>query len=159
MRIGHLGLRRRGRCRIQVVEHGARLLELARQLLHGIAPLLLRPHRPLGDGHGARHRIGVRMRQRKRQLTHAERLRHLLGAAGEHGVRTALRCAANLHVAHADALREARAQRLDRGLLSGEPRSHIGNGTRGRGGGIAGDGAPFVVRHDAVEEMFPETVQ
>ena len=51
------------------------------------------------------------------------------------------------------------AKRLDRGLLGGEPRGHMGNGACGRGGGIAGNGAPFVVRHDAVEKMLPETMQ
>lgn len=56
-------------------------------------------------------------------------------------------------------LRRSRTKRLDRGLLGGEPRGHMGNGACGRGGGIAGNGAPFVVRHDAVEKMLPETMQ
>ena len=131
MRIGHLGLRGRRRCRIQVVEHGARLLELARQLLHRVAPLLLRAHRPLGDGHGARHRIGVRIRQRKRQLAHAERLRHLLGTAGEHGVRATLRRSAHFYIARADALGEARAQRLEHRLLRREARGVMDGRLRG----------------------------
>lgn len=99
------------------------------------------------------------MGEREVQLFCAEGIGLFPGLPGQDKLRLAGGQRTHGHVTGAYAFGEARAQRLDCGLLSGEPRGHIGNGTRGRGGGIAGDGAPFVVRHDAVEEMFPETVQ
>ena len=114
----------------QLVQHAARLLELARQLLHGIHALFGGTHGGLGDGHGARHGLGVRVRKRDGQLAHAQFARHFLRAPGKHHVGPALRRASHLYVAHADASRKACAQRLDHGLLRGEPRGEMHFGRR-----------------------------
>ena len=104
---------------------------------------------PFQNNHGGG--IVTGMGEREVQLFYAEGVGLFPSLSGQNELGLPGGQRAHGYVAGAYAFGEARTKRLDRGLL--------GNGARGRGGGIAGNGAPFVVRHDAVEKMLPETMQ
>ena len=99
------------------------------------------------------------MGDRDVQRGHAEGVGPLPSLAGEDEFGFAGRERTYGHVAGADAVRESRAERLDRGLLDRETRGDVGDGARRRRGGFARNGPPFLISHDAFKEMPAEAAQ
>ena len=86
---------------------------------------------PFQNNHGGG--IVTGMGEREVQLFYAEGVGLFPSLSGQNELGLAGGQRAHGYVTGAYAFGEARTKRLDRGLLGGEPRGHMGNGACGRG--------------------------